>query len=551
MKIKGHVITGNSVLGTIKYLTSKHIKPAGTEETADRGSLLDAGFDAAKETAAFDEAVALHMDALRAEWQRQSDCGNKVGADILDAHILILEDEGFIESFRDMIVEKKIPAAEAVKRKCLEYEERFKKSGEEFLMTKADDISDICSSLIGYLEHTQGDEILLTGPTVIAADSLLPGELIKLAGEDLVGLVLEKCSRTSHVYILASSMGIPVIADMRIDPAWDGHRAVIDAREGCLIVDPSAQESAEFEKDEPLPQVKDESLNKYIGREAVTAEGRRIYIGANISGIDEVKAVKESGADGIGLFRSEMAYLEADSWPSEEELYDLYSGMLRQMEGRPVTIRTLDIGADKTAPYMQLPGEDNPMLGCRGIRQCLARPEIFKTQLRAIYRAAKYAGGDLSIMYPMITSAEELRQAKAISESVRRELISEGMFSSDTVVREGVMIETPAAALMSDELARIADFFSIGTNDLTQYVYAADRNNDQVSSLYNDGGEAVLKLIRMICGNAHKAGIYVCICGELAADTEYTDELVGMGIDELSVSPNFVLKIKRKIIGKN
>jgi phosphotransferase system enzyme I (PtsI) len=383
-----------------------------------------------------------------------------------------------------------------------------------------------------------GDE-----PVIIVAEDLAPSETVQMDKTKLLAFVTRLGSANSHTAILARTMGIPALVGVEIDKEWNGKIGVVDGYSGKFIVDPEMPVLEEYFRKKAADDEQKQLLQTLKGKENMTKSGQKINLYANIGNPNDLGAVIENDAGGIGLFRSEFLYLESETYPTEEEQFRAYKKVVETMGGKKVIIRTLDIGADKQVDYFDLDKEDNPALGYRAIRICLTRPDIFRTQLRALFRASAY--GNLAIMYPMIISVEEVRKIKEISKSVREELIAEGIAVGE--VEEGIMIETPAAAVMSDELAKEVDFFSIGTNDLTQYTLAIDRQNAKLDPFYDSHHPAVLRLIQMVTDNAHKAGIWSGICGELGADTTLTETFLKMGLDELSVSPGCILSVRKVI----
>ena len=414
---------------------------------------------------------------------------------------------------------------------------------EEYFKARAIDVKDITNRVIAVLCGNAEVKQMSDEPVIIVADDLAPSETVQMDKSKLLAFVTRLGSANSHTAILARTMGIPALVGVEISEDWDGKIGVVDGYEGKFVVDPEMPVLEEYFKKKASDAEQKKLLLALKGKENITKSGKKINLYANIGNPSDLVSVMENDAGGIGLFRSEFLYLESDHYPTEEEQFQAYKRVVETMGGRKVIIRTLDIGADKQVDYFNLDKEENPALGYRAIRICLTRPEIFKTQLRALFRASAY--GNLAIMYPMIISVEEVKKIKEISKEIREELLQEGFKIGE--VEEGIMIETPAAALLSGELAREVDFFSIGTNDLTQYTLAIDRQNAKLDSFYDAHHPAVLKFIQMVINNAHAAGIWAGICGELGADLELTQTFIQMGIDELSVSPGCILPLRKKI----
>ena len=414
---------------------------------------------------------------------------------------------------------------------------------EEYFKARAIDVKDITNRVIAVLCGNAEVKQMSDEPVIIVADDLAPSETVQMDKSKLLAFVTQHGSANSHTAILARTMGIPALVGVEISEDWDGKIGVVDGYEGKFVVDPEMPVLEEYFKKKASDDEQKKLLLTLKGKENITKSGKKINLYANIGNPSDLVSVMENDAGGIGLFRSEFLYLESDHYPTEEEQFQAYKRVVETMGGRKVIIRTLDIGADKQVDYFNLDKEENPALGYRAIRICLTRPEIFKTQLRALFRASAY--GNLAIMYPMIISVEEVKKIKEISKEIREELLQEGFKIGE--VEEGIMIETPAAALLSGELAREVDFFSIGTNDLTQYTLAIDRQNAKLDSFYDAHHPAILKFIQMVIDNAHAAGIWAGICGELGADLELTETFIQMGIDELSVSPGCILPLRKKI----
>ena len=464
---------------------------------------------------------------------------------IFDVHKMMLEDEDYLDSIRGMIRDEKMNAEYAVSLTGDNFAGVFASMDDEYMKARSADVLDISKRLIRILAGVGEEGIVSEEPVILLADDLSPSETVQMDKSKILAIVTKHGSTNSHTAILARSMNIPALVqtDVALLEEYSGAKAVVDGFSGTFIINPEdsvldtmVQKKMEYEKERT-------ALQELKGKDNITSDGRRINLYANIGNVSDVDKVLESDAGGIGLFRSEFIYLGREDYPSEEEQFHIYKEVLSKMEGKKVIIRTLDIGADKQVDYFKLPKEENPAMGFRAIRICLERPEVFKTQLRAIYRASAF--GTAGIMFPMIISVGEIRKIKKIVEEVKDELTKEGI--SFNRVELGIMIETPAAAVISDELAKEVEFFSIGTNDLTQYTLAIDRQNQNLDDFYDSHHEAVLRLIRMTVENGHKAGIWVGICGELGGDTTLTKTFVDMGVDELSVSPTYVLSVRKAV----
>ena len=464
---------------------------------------------------------------------------------IFQVHQMMLEDEDYLESIEEIIRTEKSNAEYAVSITGKNFAEMFASMDDEYMKARSADVKDITERIIKCLYGDMGDESQFSEPVIIVADDLAPSETISLDKEKILAFVTVHGSANSHTAILARMMNIPalVCVEMDLETIKSGMEGAVNGVTGDFYVEPSAEVIEQICSEREKQQQRQLLLKELTGKETVTKSGKKVKLYANVGGIGDLDYVLENDAEGIGLFRSEFLYLGRKALPTEEEQFNVYKQVAQRMDGKKVIIRTLDIGADKQADYLELPQEENPALGYRAIRICLTQPDIFKTQLRALYRAAIY--GNISIMYPMIISVEEVEMIQKISAEVKQELKKERVPFKD--VEEGIMIETPAAVMICDELAKMVDFFSIGTNDLTQYTLAIDRQNAKLDTFYNSHHPAILKMIKMVADNAHKEGIWVGICGELGADMSLTEEFVKMGIDELSVSPGAVLGIREII----
>lgn len=469
----------------------------------------------------------------------------ETSAAIFEVHQMMLEDEDYLESIYNMIQTEQINAEFAVAMTGDNFAEMFSAMDDDYMRARAADIKDISERLVRNLSGQKDFDLSSSEPSIIVADDLSPSETVQMDKDKILAFVTVHGSTNSHTAILARMMNIPALIGVPLDLEHleNGVTAVVDGFQGKVIFDPDNDTCAQVQQRIKEEQEKLNLLQDLKGKENVTLDGRKINIYANIGSVGDIGYVLENDAGGIGLFRSEFLYLGRNSFPTEEEQYQAYKQAAQMMAGKKVIIRTLDIGADKQVDYFNLGQEENPAMGYRAIRICLSQPDIFKTQLRALFRAAVY--GNLSIMYPMITSVEEVEQIYSIVEEVKQELEEQGI--QYQIPEQGVMIETPAAVMISDELAEIVDFFSIGTNDLTQYTLAIDRQNEKLDEFYNPHHKAILRMIQLVVDSAHAHGKWAGICGELGADTELTEQFVRMGVDELSVAPSMVLKL-RKIV---
>ena len=469
----------------------------------------------------------------------------EASAAIFEVHQMLLEDEDYLESIQSMIRTELVNAEYAAAATGDNFAQMFAAMDDDYMKVRAADIRDISERLVRNLSGGADADLNSMEPSVIVADDLSPSETVQMDKEKILAFVTVHGSTNSHTAILARMMNIPALigVPMKPDELKNGMTAVVDGFSGQVIFEPDETVKAETKKRIEEEAEKQKLLQELKGKENVTLDGRRIHIYANIGSVGDMGYVLENDAGGIGLFRSEFLYLGRNDFPTEEEQFQAYRQAVQMMAGKKVIIRTLDIGADKQVDYFQLGREDNPAMGYRAIRICLKQPEIFKVQLRALLRAAVY--GNLSIMYPMITSTEEVKWIYEIVAEVEEELKEQGV--QYRIPEQGVMIETPAAVMISDRLAELVDFFSIGTNDLTQYTLAIDRQNERLDDFYNPHHEAILRMIQMVVENAHKCGKWAGICGELGADPTLTEQFVRMGVDELSVAPSMILKL-RKIV---
>ena len=465
------------------------------------------------------------------------------GAAIFEVHQMMLDDDGYMESIYNMIETENVNAEYAVASTGDNFSAMFSAMDDEYMKARAADVKDISERVIRILMGKDDNDVESDEPVIVVADDLAPSETVQMDKSKVLAFVTKFGSSNSHTAILARTMNIPALINVDYTEDMDGKMAIVDGKKGCLLIDPDEEtlEKYRAEKEEELKQRA--MLKELKGKPTETKSGRKMNLYANIGNLSDVASVLQNDAGGIGLFRSEFIYLEKDTFPTEEEQFQIYKTVAQNMAGKKVIIRTLDIGADKQVDYFNMEHEENPAMGYRAIRICLTQPEIFRTQLRALLRASVY--GTISVMYPMIISVSEVKKIKEIVDQVKAELKEEGIPFKD--VEQGIMIETPAAVMISEELAKEVDFFSIGTNDLTQYTLAIDRQNAKLDDFYDSHHEAVLRMIQMVVDNAHKAGIWAGICGELGADMTLTKRFVEMGVDELSVSPTFILPI-RKII---
>ena len=528
----GKSVFGGIAIGKISVYrkNEQQLKRVRTEDT--KGEL--ARYEAAK-AAAIEQLQELYQKALKEV--------GEANAAIFEIHQMMLDDGDYNESVENIIETQKINAEYAVAVTGDNFAQMFRAMDDDYMRERAADVKDVSERVLSILNGGQKGKVVTDEPVIIVADDLAPSETVQLEKDMVLSFVTVHGSVNSHTAILARTMAIPALIgteELPLDDTVDGKLAVVDGLNGKIYVEPDAQTLEEMKKRRQAELEKKELLQLLKGKDNVTLDGKKIMLYANIGNIKDLATVIQNDAGGIGLFRSEFIYLEKDRYPTEEEQFSIYKTAVETMAGKRVIIRTLDIGADKQCEYFKMDKEENPALGYRAIRICLTRPEIFKTQLRALFRASAY--GNLAIMYPMITSLWEVKRIKEIVEEVKAELTAEQLEFGNP--QQGIMIETPAAVMMSEELAKEVDFFSIGTNDLTQYTLAIDRQNPKLDKFYDAHHPAVLSMIRMTVENAHKAGI----CGELGADTSLTKEFLAMGVDELSVSPGSILPIRKIIL---
>ena len=530
----GKSVFGGIAIGKISVFSKKEHRIVRVKISDIDAELVR--FEAAKQTA-LTQLAALYEKACREV--------GEANAAIFEVHRMMLEDDDFIDSVKNIITTQQVNAEYAVGLTADNFANMFSAMDDEYMRGRAADVKDISERLISILKGRADGRLDAEDLVIVLAEDLAPSETVQMDKDKILSFVTVHGSVNSHTAILARTMGIPALVDtgFALTEDLNGKEAIVDGFDGVIYIEPDEETSERLLKRKEEEDEKKELLLTLKGKEDVTPDGRHVMLYANIGSTGDLAMVLKNDASGIGLFRSEFIYLESDDFPSENEQFQIYKSVAETMAGKRVIIRTLDIGADKKVDYFNLDAEKNPELGYRAIRICLSQPEIFKTQLRAILRAGVY--GNIAIMYPMITSVDEVRKIKVIMNEVKAELKEQGIAYAD--VLEGIMIETPAAVMVSDELAKEVDFFSIGTNDLTQYTLAIDRQNPKLDDFYNPHHPAVLKMIRMTVENAHKAGIWAGICGELGADTTLTEEFIRMGVDELSVSPGRILQI-RKII---
>lgn len=509
------------------------------EQMVKRGRIENAEEEIARYERAREKAVqelgALYDKALKEV--------GEVNAAIFEVHAMMLDDDDYNDSVKNIITSQKVNAEYAVAATGDNFSKMFSEMEDDYFRARAADVKDISERVVSILTNRDRTGYVGDEPVIIVAEDLAPSETVQMDKSKLLAFVTEHGSSNSHTAILARTMNIPALIGIPIKKEWNGKLAVVDGYTGTFLVDPDQETLAQMEAKLQADQESARLLLQLKGKESVTPDGKKIRLYANIGSVADVAGALSNDAEGIGLFRSEFLYLEKSDYPTEEEQFQVYRQVAELMAGRKVIIRTLDIGADKQVDYFNLDKEENPALGFRAIRICLTRPEIFKTQLRALFRASAY--GNIGIMFPMIISVQEVLKIKEIVAGVKKELDEQGMKYGD--VELGIMIETPAAVMMSDELAKEVDFFSIGTNDLTQYTLAMDRQNASLESMYDPHHPAVLRMIRMVIENGHKENCWVGICGELGADTTLTKEFLEMGIDELSVSPSCVLGLRKVI----
>ena len=533
--LEGKSVFGGVAIGKIQFYKRNEITIKRTRVE-----------DVEAEVERFQNAKAKTLELLKGLYEKALEDVGEANAMIFDAHQLMLEDPDYVESIENIIRTQDVNAEYAIGATADNFAAIFEAMDDAYMQGRAADVRDVSERLLQALSSQNETVMVMDEPVIIAADDLVPSETVQLDKEKVLSFVTMYGSANSHTAILARTMNIPAVIGLgeALKEEYDGKVAIVDGVDGKVYIDPDEETMASMQKKQKKDQEQKELLNQLKGKENVTKSGQKVNVYANIGNLADVGAVLKNDAGGIGLFRSEFLYLESDTYPTEEQQFAVYKKVAETMAGKKVIIRTLDIGADKQVDYFKLDKEDNPALGYRAIRICLTRPEIFKTQLRALYRASAY--GQISIMFPMIISVAEVKKIKEIVEEVKAELRTEGAaFRED--VELGIMIETPAAVMVSRELAKEVDFFSVGTNDLTQYTLAIDRQNQKLEDFYDSHHPAVLAMIRMAAESAHAEGKWIGICGELGADVTLTETFLNMGIDELSVAPGMVLKVRQKI----
>ena len=533
--LEGKSVFGGVAIGKIQFYKRNEITIKRTRVE-----------DVEAEVERFQNAKAKTLELLKGLYEKALEDVGEANAMIFEAHQLMLEDPDYVESIENIIRTQDVNAEYAIGATADNFAAIFEAMDDAYMQGRAADVRDVSERLLQALSSQNETVMVMDEPVIIAADDLVPSETVQLDKEKVLSFVTMYGSANSHTAILARTMNIPAVIGLgeALKEEYDGKVAIVDGVDGKVYIDPDEETMASMQKKQKKDQEQKELLNQLKGKENVTKSGQKVNVYANIGNLADVGAVLKNDAGGIGLFRSEFLYLESDTYPTEEQQFAVYKKVAETMAGKKVIIRTLDIGADKQVDYFKLDKEDNPALGYRAIRICLTRPEIFKTQLRALYRASAY--GQISIMFPMIISVAEVKKIKEIVEEVKAELRTEGAsFRED--VELGIMIETPAAVMVSRELAKEVDFFSVGTNDLTQYTLAIDRQNQKLEDFYDSHHPAVLAMIRMAAENAHAEGKWIGICGELGADVTLTETFLKMGIDELSVAPGMVLKVRQKI----
>lgn len=531
---------GKSVFGGIAI---GKIIVHGIDEQTVRHVQID---NPAQEKERYHQAVETAVTQLDQLYDKALREVGEESAAIFRTHQMMLRDDDYTETVENMIDSRQVNAEYAVLSAGNHFAQMFQSMEDEYMRGREADVRDISKRLIRILSGNETTDRIADEPVIIVADDLAPSETVQLDKELVLSFVNVHGSVNSHTAILARTMGIPALigTPIPLDDTIHGKIGIVDGNHGCIYVDPDAETLRTMQESLRREQEQRQLLKTWKGKKTETLDGRRVRLYANIGNMKDLSLVLENDAEGIGLFRSEFLYLERKEYPTEEEQFTIYKAVAETMAGKPVIIRTLDIGADKQCDYFELEPEENPALGLRAIRICLTRPELFKTQLRALYRAAAY--GNIAIMYPMITGVNEIRRIRKLEDEVKAELTERGVaFGTPSV---GIMIETPAAVMVSRELAEEVDFFSIGTNDLTQYTLAIDRQNPKLDEFYDPHHPAVLSMIRMVTENAHAGNIWVGICGELGGDPELTKEFLRMGVDELSVSPSRILGLRKKIM---
>ena len=499
--------------------------------------------DTAEQIKRYEDARAKAAEQLQGLYEKALKEVGEANAAVFEVHQMMLEDDDYIDSVVNIIETQQVNAEFAVATTGDNFAKMFAEMEDDYFKARAADVKDISERMVNILSGNESGGALGDEPVIVVAEDLAPSETVQMDKEKLLAFVTRLGSANSHTAILARTMNIPALIEVDIKEEWNGKMAVVDGYTGTFYIDPDEETLKKMQEKKEEDIKARELLQELKGKEDITVDGKHIKLYANIGGVKDVTSVLANDAVGIGLFRSEFLYLEADNYPDEEAQFQAYKTVAENMAGKKVIVRTLDIGADKQVDYFNLDHEENPAMGYRAIRICLDRRDIFRTQLRALLRASAY--GNIGIMYPMIISVDEVKEIKKIVESIKAELTEKGIEYGE--VEQGIMIETPAAVMISDLLAEEVDFFSIGTNDLTQYTLAIDRQNSKLDNIYDSHHPAVLRMIQKTIENGHKAGCWVGICGELGADMTLTETFLKMGIDELSVSPTFVLPIRKLI----
>ncbi|MCB5915104.1 phosphoenolpyruvate--protein phosphotransferase [Dorea longicatena] len=499
--------------------------------------------DTAEQIKRYEDARAKAAEQLQGLYEKALKEVGEANAAVFEVHQMMLEDDDYIDSVVNIIETQQVNAEFAVATTGDNFAKMFAEMEDDYFKARAADVKDISERMVNILSGNESGGAIGDEPVIVVAEDLAPSETVQMDKEKLLAFVTRLGSANSHTAILARTMNIPALIEVDIKEEWNGKMAVVDGYTGTFYIDPDEETLKKMQEKKEKDIKARELLQELKGKEDITVDGKHIKLYANIGGVKDVTSVLANDAAGIGLFRSEFLYLEADNYPDEEAQFQAYKTVAENMAGKKVIVRTLDIGADKQVDYFNLDHEENPAMGYRAIRICLDRRDIFRTQLRALLRASAY--GNIGIMYPMIISVDEVKEIKKIVESIKAELTEKGIEYGE--VEQGIMIETPAAVMISDLLAEEVDFFSIGTNDLTQYTLAIDRQNSKLDNIYDSHHPAVLRMIQKTIENGHKAGCWVGICGELGADMTLTETFLKMGIDELSVSPTFVLPIRKLI----
>lgn len=499
--------------------------------------------DTAEQIKRYEDARAKAAEQLQGLYEKALKEVGEANAAVFEVHQMMLEDDDYIDSVVNIIETQQVNAEFAVATTGDNFAKMFAEMEDDYFKARAADVKDISERMVNILSGNESGGAIGDEPVIVVAEDLAPSETVQMDKEKLLAFVTRLGSANSHTAILARTMNIPALIEVDIKEEWNGKMAVVDGYTGTFYIDPDEETLKKMQEKKEEDIKARELLQELKGKEDITVDGKHIKLYANIGGVKDVTSVLANDAAGIGLFRSEFLYLEADNYPDEEAQFQAYKTVAENMAGKKVIVRTLDIGADKRVDYFNLDHEENPAMGYRAIRICLDRRDIFRTQLRALLRASAY--GNIGIMYPMIISVDEVKEIKKIVESIKAELTEKGIEYGE--VEQGIMIETPAAVMISDLLAEEVDFFSIGTNDLTQYTLAIDRQNSKLDNIYDSHHPAVLRMIQKTIENGHKAGCWVGICGELGADMTLTETFLKMGIDELSVSPTFVLPIRKLI----